>query len=54
MNEGASGGRSLSVWLIASSVAYKRLEVRRFIEFAAPRIARNLMNTNEGLLGHSQ
>lgn len=34
-------GSDLTVWLIASPAAYKRPEVKAFMAFAAPRIARN-------------
>lgn len=33
----------LAVWLITSPAAHKRSEIRKFTEFAAPRIARNLL-----------
>ena len=38
-------GSDLTVWLVTSPAANKRSDVRRFIEFAAPRIAQNLKPT---------
>jgi DNA-binding transcriptional LysR family regulator len=39
-------GSDLPVWLITSPSAHKRPEIRRFMAFAAPRIARNLKNSS--------
>lgn len=39
-------GSDLSAWLIASPAAHKRQEIRRFMTFAAPRIARSLKNSS--------
>ncbi|GAA6208419.1 LysR family transcriptional regulator [Cognatishimia sp. WU-CL00825] len=44
-------GSDLAVWLVVSPAAHKRPEVRRFTDFAASRIARNLKGFSESSSG---